>query len=132
MTEIHEEWDKQAEFIKKIILAKILTKEEAKELAGMFINHIFSCMSGDMEYGDKLYLDIIKIIKEEYKWGVPVYDNEMFYIGVVRYGVNLGFKIKHLNKDELDLFDGTGKTMRHKKYLKTVSMCQPVNRILLK
>jgi hypothetical protein len=52
-------------------------------------------------------------IKEEIKWGVPVYDGGKYYIGAVHYGVNLGFSVKGLSEAELKLFSGSGKTMRH-------------------
>lgn len=55
-------------------------------------------------------------IKEEYKWGAVVYDNERFYIGVVRRGVNLGFAITGLSPEEKSLFKGNGRTMRHVKF----------------
>jgi hypothetical protein len=51
-------------------------------------------------------------IKEEFKWGVPWYDMK-FYIGALRDHVNLGFSIRDLSKKEIDLFEGSGKTMRH-------------------
>ena len=57
----------------------------------------------------KVYPDI----KEEMKWGAMVYGGGKFYIGVVRYGVNMGFAIKGLSKKEIGLFEGSGKTMRH-------------------
>lgn len=52
-------------------------------------------------------------IKEEMKWGAIVFGGGRYYIGVVRYGVNLGFAINGLDKDEVALFNGTGKIMRH-------------------
>jgi hypothetical protein len=58
-------------------------------------------------------------IKEEMKWGVPVYSGGKFYIGALRDHVNLGFSINGLTKDELALFEGNGKKMRHIK-IKTV------------
>ena len=52
-------------------------------------------------------------IKEEIKWGAMVYDGGRYYIGVVRYGVNFGFAISGLTKEEIEKFDGRGKTMRN-------------------
>lgn len=52
-------------------------------------------------------------IKEEMKWGVPVFANGKFYIGSFKNSVNLGFSIIGLNDEETALFKGTGKTMRH-------------------
>lgn len=51
--------------------------------------------------------------KEEMKWGAIVYDGGRYYIGVVKYGVNLGFSVNGLDKDEIKQFEGNGKTMRH-------------------
>jgi hypothetical protein len=54
-------------------------------------------------------------IKEEMKWGVPVFAGGKFYIGSLKTSVNLGFSINGLNDNEVALFEGSGKTMRHKK-----------------
>jgi hypothetical protein len=51
-------------------------------------------------------------IEEEMKWGVPSYDNGRYYFVALKDHVNLGFSIKGLSKDELALFQGSGKTMR--------------------
>ena len=56
---------------------------------------------------------IIPGIKEEMKWGVPVFADGKFYIGSFKNNVNLGFSINGLNKREVSLFEGSGKTMRH-------------------
>jgi hypothetical protein len=50
---------------------------------------------------------------EEMKWGVPAFAQGLFYIVALKDHVNLGFSIKGLNKDEIALFDGGGKTMKH-------------------
>lgn len=52
-------------------------------------------------------------ISEETKWGALVYDGGKFYIGAVKLGVNLGFSINQLTKEEIGLFSGKGKFMRH-------------------
>jgi len=52
-------------------------------------------------------------IKEEMKWGVPVFSGGKFYIGALKDHVNLGFSINGLTKEEIALFEGGGKTMRH-------------------
>lgn len=51
-------------------------------------------------------------IKEEMKWGVPTYAEGKYYFVALKTHVNLGFSIKGLSKDEIALFQGTGKTMR--------------------
>ncbi|MFX1492104.1 MAG: DUF1801 domain-containing protein [Promethearchaeota archaeon] len=50
---------------------------------------------------------------EEMKWGVPNFYNGTFYIVALKDHVNLGFSIQGLSEQELALFEGTGKTMRH-------------------
>jgi uncharacterized protein YdhG (YjbR/CyaY superfamily) len=51
-------------------------------------------------------------IKEEMKYGVPYYD-EKYYIVSLKDHVNLGFSVKNLTKNEINLFEGSGKTMKH-------------------
>lgn len=51
-------------------------------------------------------------IKEEMKMGVPWYE-DLFYIVGLKNHVNLGFSIKALSEDEISLFQGSGKTMKH-------------------
>jgi hypothetical protein len=63
----------------------------------------------------KIILKTFPKIKEEMRWGVPVYDGGRYYIGSLRDHVNLGFAIKGLTKKELELFEGAGKLMRHVK-----------------
>lgn len=61
----------------------------------------------------KILLKVFPKIKEEIKWGALVYDGGKYYLGVVRYGVNFGFAINGLSKEEIGPFEGDGKTMRH-------------------
>lgn len=51
--------------------------------------------------------------KEEMKWGVPAFADGKFYIVALKDHVNLGFAVKGLSRDELALFDGGGKTIKH-------------------
>ncbi len=51
-------------------------------------------------------------IKEEMKWGVPSYDGGRYYFVSLKTHVNLGFSIKGLSKENISLFQGSGKTMR--------------------
>ena len=52
---------------------------------------------------------------EEKMWvGVPWYEGR-FYIVALKDHVNLGFAIQGLSEEELELFEGKGKTMRHVK-----------------
>ena len=63
----------------------------------------------------KIIIKTFPKIKEEMRWGVPVYGEGKFYIGSLKDKVNLGFSIKGLSKKDTDLFEGGGKTMRHLK-----------------
>ncbi len=47
------------------------------------------------------------------KWGVPAFADGKFYIVALKDHVNLGFAVKGLSRDELALFDGGGKTIKH-------------------
>lgn len=51
-------------------------------------------------------------IKEEMKMGVPWYEGKYYIVGL-RDHVNLGFSLKGLSKKEQELFEGSGKTMKH-------------------
>ncbi len=61
----------------------------------------------------KILLKLYPKMKEEMKWGAIVYGGGRYYIGVVKYGVNLGFAVGGLGKEEIKQFEGSGKTMRH-------------------
>jgi len=50
---------------------------------------------------------------EEMKWGVPAFADGKFYIVALEDHVNLGFSIVGLTKEDIALFDGGGKTMKH-------------------
>jgi len=60
-----------------------------------------------------LILKTFPDVKEEMKWGVPAFADGRFYIVALKDHVNLGFSSKGLSKEEIALFDGGGKTMRH-------------------
>lgn len=60
----------------------------------------------------KILLTILPDIKESMKYGVICYE-ELYYIVALKSGVNIGFSVLGLNEDELKLFEGTGKTMKH-------------------
>jgi len=62
-----------------------------------------------------LILKTFPNIKEEFKMGVPWYE-EKFYLVALRDHVNLGFAVKGLTKSEMMLFEGKGKIMRHLKF----------------
>ena len=51
-------------------------------------------------------------IKEEMKLGVPWYE-EKYYIVALKNHVNLGFSLEGLSEEEIGLFEGGGKIMKH-------------------
>ena len=60
----------------------------------------------------KIILKTFPDIKEEMKMGVLWYEGK-YYIVALKDHVNLGFSLKGLSKKEQELFEGSGKTMRH-------------------
>ncbi|MBA7603779.1 hypothetical protein ES703_10897 [subsurface metagenome] len=70
----------------------------------------------------RLILKTFPDAKEEMKWGVPAFADGKFYIGALKDHVNLGFSIKGLAEEEVALFEGGGKTMRHIKVYTVVNM----------
>ena len=53
--------------------------------------------------------------EEKMRWGVPTFAEGKFYIAAMKNRVHVGFAITGLNKEEIHLFEGSGKTMRHLK-----------------
>ena len=47
------------------------------------------------------------------RWGVITFGAGKFYLAAMKNRVHVGFAITGLSKDEISLFEGTGKTMRH-------------------
>ena len=78
-----------------------------------YINRQNSPQKEVCDYLRKLILSTIPGVKEEMKWGVPVFAGGKFYIGSFKESVNLGFAISGLDDTEIGLFEGSGKTMRH-------------------
>ena len=67
----------------------------------------------------EIILKIIPRINEEMRAGVPCYGHTKedlcgkYYIAALKDHVNLGFLLKGLSKKEQELFEGSGKTMKH-------------------
>ena len=59
-----------------------------------------------------IILRVFPSIKEEMKWGVPTYGESKYYFVSLKEHVNLGFSIVNLSKEEQQLFEGSGKTMK--------------------
>jgi hypothetical protein len=62
-----------------------------------------------------LILKALPDVKEEFKMGVPWYEGK-FYVVALKDHVNLGFSVKGLSTQEMALFEGKGKIMRHLKF----------------
>ncbi|MFC1941257.1 DUF1801 domain-containing protein [Chloroflexota bacterium] len=60
----------------------------------------------------RIILKTFPNIKEEMKLGVPWYE-EKYYIVALKDHANLGFSLKGLSREETELFEGGGKTMKH-------------------
>ena len=49
----------------------------------------------------KLILEALPQCKEEFSWGVPVYDEGKFYLAAMKTRVHIGFAITGLSKEEI-------------------------------
>ena len=71
--------------------------------------------SPQKEICEKVRKIIIKAcpdLEELMKNGVPSYENKYYIVGLKDH-VNIGFSIEGLSSEELSLFEGKGKLMRH-------------------
>src|SRR3990170_2917440 len=62
-----------------------------------------------------IILETFPDTKEEVKMGVPWYEGKYYIVGLKDH-VNLGFSVKGLSEQEMALFEGKGKMMRHVKF----------------
>ena len=83
-----------------------------------YINRQASPQKEICQHLRELILKTLPDTKEEMKWGAPVFGEGKFYIGALKDHVNLGFSIIGLSGEEIALFEGSGKTMRHIKVAK--------------
>jgi len=60
-------------------------------------------------------LKAVPDVEEDFKMGVPWYEGK-FYVVALRDHVNMGFSVKGLSEQEMALFEGKGKMMRHIKF----------------
>ncbi len=60
-----------------------------------------------------IFLKSLPNCNEHFAWGVMVYEGGKFYIAAMKNRVHVGFAITGLNKEEINMFEGSGKTMRH-------------------
>jgi hypothetical protein len=63
----------------------------------------------------EIFLETLPGCKEKMSWGVVVFGDGKFYIASMKTRVHVGFAITGLSKEEIKLFEGSGKTMRHVK-----------------
>jgi len=61
----------------------------------------------------KIFQKTLPSCEEKMAWGVITFAASKFYIAAMKNRVHVGFAITGLNKDEISLFEGSGKTMRH-------------------
>jgi uncharacterized protein YdhG (YjbR/CyaY superfamily) len=61
----------------------------------------------------KIFQKTLLNCEEKMHWGVITFADGKFYIAAMKNRVHVGFAINGLNKDEISLFEGNGKTMRH-------------------
>jgi len=61
----------------------------------------------------KIFKKTLPGCEEKMAWGVITFAAGKFYIAAMKNRVHVGFAITGLNKDEISLFEGSGKTMRH-------------------
>lgn len=60
-----------------------------------------------------LLIKTIDNCSEDFNWGVPIYDEGKFYIASMKTRIHVGFAINGLSEQEIEEFEGSGKTMRH-------------------
>jgi uncharacterized protein YdhG (YjbR/CyaY superfamily) len=51
--------------------------------------------------------------EEKMTWGVVTFASGKFYIAAIKNRVHVGFAVTGLSEDEISMFEGRGKTMRH-------------------
>ena len=61
----------------------------------------------------EIFLKTLPNCEEKKTWGVAVFGDDKFYIASMKNRVHVGFAITGLSKEEIRLFEGSGKTMRH-------------------
>jgi hypothetical protein len=92
--------------------------EEQKMSTAKVDDYIKKQKSPQKEIVQRLRTIILKTAtnsKEELKLGVPWYEGK-FYIVALKDHVNLGFSVSGLSEQELAMFEGKGKLMRHLKF----------------
>jgi len=63
----------------------------------------------------KIFEETLPNFEEKRAWGAVTFAAGKFYMAAMKNRVHVGFAITGLTKDEIALFEGNGKTMRHLK-----------------
>ena len=66
-----------------------------------------------IEEARKLIFNIIPECDEFFQWGVLCYSKGKLYIAAMKDRIHVGFSIIGLSKEEVNAFEGSGKTARH-------------------
>lgn len=61
----------------------------------------------------KIFKKTLPDYQEKMMWGVVTFSGGKFYIASMKNRVHVGFAINGLNKEEISMFEGSGKIMRH-------------------
>ncbi len=61
----------------------------------------------------EIFLETLPNCEEKMAWGAITLASKKFYIAAMKNRVHVGFSITGLSEDEISLFEGNGKTMRH-------------------
>jgi uncharacterized protein YdhG (YjbR/CyaY superfamily) len=61
----------------------------------------------------KIFKETLPNCDEKMTWGCITYASGKFYIAAMKTQVHVGFAITGLSKEEINMLEGNGKTMRH-------------------
>ena len=61
----------------------------------------------------KIFQETLPNCEEKMTWGVITYASGKFYIAAMKNRVHVGFAVTGLSEDEISMFEGSGKTMKH-------------------
>ena len=104
------------EFISiSVICKKILGGVEMNSQVKVYLEKQPSDRRKIMEKLREILIEAVPSLNEKMEWGVMCYD-DLYYIANLPKQINMGFSIVGLSPEEVKLFQGTGKTMRHLKY----------------
>lgn len=70
----------------------------------------------------QIFKETLPNLEEKRAWGAVAFAGGKFYIAAIKDRVHVGFAITGLTQDEIRLFEGNGKTMRHIKISKLESI----------